>query len=235
ALYTWEHEYRFLDLSKPTVRTGITCLVPAPRYENPIETVWDLAGSGLNWGATQDAWIFSILDEKRPQYVTIVDRFVATSSENLIERSETNHFAFSIERLPSGQFAIGSYVTEETVKKLRLMHEDLYWEYCLFMLPKSSFLLESVDDFTLRVFQAGLVIIWEKAAAEVHMDLRVQNIVKYYFYANKKKQEDTVKLKWVHVEGVFGILVIGLGLAGVCFITEMIVHKCNNQKLAFGM
>ncbi|KAJ8944840.1 hypothetical protein NQ318_012987 [Aromia moschata] len=31
ALYTWESSYYFLDLSKPLVRTGITCLVPAPK------------------------------------------------------------------------------------------------------------------------------------------------------------------------------------------------------------
>lgn len=30
ALYTWQHESLFLDLSKPAVRTGITCVVPAP-------------------------------------------------------------------------------------------------------------------------------------------------------------------------------------------------------------
>ncbi|XP_018576987.1 uncharacterized protein LOC108915443 [Anoplophora glabripennis] len=32
ALYTWEVDYHYLDLSKPLVRTGITCLVPAPKY-----------------------------------------------------------------------------------------------------------------------------------------------------------------------------------------------------------
>ena len=30
ALYTWEFCYKFLDLSKPLVRTGITCITPAP-------------------------------------------------------------------------------------------------------------------------------------------------------------------------------------------------------------
>lgn len=28
---TWEVTYHYLDLSKPTVRTGVTCLVPAPK------------------------------------------------------------------------------------------------------------------------------------------------------------------------------------------------------------
>ncbi|KAG5882309.1 hypothetical protein JTB14_019334 [Gonioctena quinquepunctata] len=40
ALYTWEVDYYFLDFSKTMIRTGITCLVPAPKFVllflNPI-------------------------------------------------------------------------------------------------------------------------------------------------------------------------------------------------------
>lgn len=35
ALYTWEICYHYLDLSKPSVRTGIALLVPAPKYPKP--------------------------------------------------------------------------------------------------------------------------------------------------------------------------------------------------------
>lgn len=31
------------------------------RYEDPINTVTQLVNSGLEWGATHDAWLFSIL------------------------------------------------------------------------------------------------------------------------------------------------------------------------------
>ncbi|GJQ86939.1 hypothetical protein Trydic_g11806 [Trypoxylus dichotomus] len=38
ALYTWEHEYHFFDFSKPVMRTGITCIAPAPRLASGLAT-----------------------------------------------------------------------------------------------------------------------------------------------------------------------------------------------------
>ncbi|KAK4885516.1 hypothetical protein RN001_001787 [Aquatica leii] len=305
ALYTWAHEYGFLDLSKPVVRTGITCLVPAPKlaagwltpilpfslqmwlyfalsfvlisiatigitavismqklktykkiiisyriifnqsliritkiflmqsvsptgkivdislkymfslflyslvisasYTGVINNVFDLANSDINWGATQNAWIYSILEEERSDYVKLLRKFIATSEENLLQFAEKNQFAFSIERLPSGQFAVGNYITEDIVQNLRLMHEDLYWEYCVFMLRKSSPLLYPLDKLINRLNEVGLIKFWEKKAAQTHMNLRVQNIVGYY-RASQTKQPNSVvvTLQWIHVEGVFG-------------------------------
>lgn len=165
------------------------------RYKGAIKTALDLANSGLHWGATQDAWIFSIMSETRvksltiyrladsqirlqPQYITIVQRFIPTTEQNLIEYAKTNQFAFSIERLPSGisiiglslnfnylfylgQYAIGNYITEKVVQNLRLMNEDLYWEYCVFMTRKNSPLLDSLDNFILLLAQSGLIHHWE--------------------------------------------------------------------------
>ncbi|KAK5648841.1 hypothetical protein RI129_003733 [Pyrocoelia pectoralis] len=291
ALYTWAHEYGFLDLSKPVVRTGITCLVPAPkiifhqtmirlpqillmqslsftgrpidtafrylfpiflyslvitatyssglatvmtlpRYIGKIDTVWDLATSDLRWGATQDAWIYSILEEERPQYTILLDKFVATSQENLLALAKTNRFAFSIERLPSGQYAIGSYITEDIVKSLRLMHEDLYWEYCIFMVRKSSPLLESLDNLILKLNEAGLIKFWEKTAVRIHMDSKVQEIVAYYRASQVKESDSTVvKLTWVHVEGAFGILLSGFLLSIICFVVEVVYKKKTTYNM----
>ncbi|KAK9738031.1 Ligand-gated ion channel [Popillia japonica] len=38
ALYTWEREYSFFDYSKPTMRSGITCIAPAPRLASGLAT-----------------------------------------------------------------------------------------------------------------------------------------------------------------------------------------------------
>lgn len=39
----------------------MTCSNFCLRYENPIDTVQQLVDSDMEWGATHDAWIFSIL------------------------------------------------------------------------------------------------------------------------------------------------------------------------------
>ncbi|XP_030764855.1 glutamate receptor 3-like [Sitophilus oryzae] len=338
ALYTWESAYKFLDLSKPTVRTGITCIVPAPklaagwlmplyaytpetwlvvtatvivciastfvfgllylsednkhrrknrsltriklfenvttcvakpflmqnvtekeikkgkssryfmglvfmtalvlsttydsgfatimtvpRYENPINTVDEFVASGLSWGATQDAWIFSIQDAKEKKYKTIVERFIATSEHELRKLSLTDNFAFSLERLPHDIFAIGSYIKEDVIQNYHLMSEDFYWEDCVVMLRKNSVLLPYLDAFVLRVFEAGLISYWQNEAATLYLDQTVQKAVKYYLH--HQNRQNIVKLKMIHVEGAFGILCFGYLFASVIFVLEIIYYN----------
>jgi hypothetical protein len=87
-----------------TYSSGLASIMTLPRYENAINTVEDFAGSGLDWGATQDAWITSIQNAEEPTYVTIVRKFHPTPEEDLREFSKTGKWAFSIERLPFGTF-----------------------------------------------------------------------------------------------------------------------------------
>ncbi|ENN78215.1 hypothetical protein YQE_05367, partial [Dendroctonus ponderosae] len=241
ALYTWEFAYEYLDLSKPTVRTGITCLVPAPnkhhinqlkgkllsktlmsvskpfvmqsitnkemaqgnlanttfdsglatimtvpRYDNPINTIEELAESGLPWGGTQDAWILSINNSLEPNLMKLVARFVAHSEANLRKYSLGDQFAFGVERLPNGRvkifhffhhsavlahsdnYAIGAYIKEDVIQNYHLMTHDIYWEMCVVMMRKSSVLLTEVDKFVLRVFEAGLISYWQNEAINLY-------------------------------------------------------------------
>lgn len=48
------------------------------RYETPIDSGTELADRNIEWGATHDAWIFSILD------ATPVNSMKITPSSNLI-------------------------------------------------------------------------------------------------------------------------------------------------------
>nr|XP_023011479.1 uncharacterized protein LOC111518299 [Leptinotarsa decemlineata] len=338
ALYTWEADYHFLDLSKPMIRTGITCLVPAPklaagwltplysyskamwvavgsmffvcilvqsgmhyiqrksfkcntkyinglkifsqsvfciaklfvqqvvsrrempegsigkyfmgflftfslflsssyssglstimtlpRYSAPINTVEEFVNSGLLWGATQNGWILSIEKAEdviikkniyrkvlrvfslytmvlvklqiTPLYKTIVSRFVPTNEEKLRELSKTSNFAFSLERLPNKNYAIGSYIKKDVIGNFHLMKEDFYWEQCVMMTRKSSVLLPLLDSFILRVFETGLISHWQNEATRSSMDSSVQKAVKFYYY-NHKNRNFVVKLKWIHV------------------------------------
>ena len=85
-----------------TYSSGLATVMTLPRYEDSIDTVQDFADSGLDWGATQDAWITSIQNAEEPIYVQIVSKFHPTPEDELHRLSKTGQFAFSIERLPFG-------------------------------------------------------------------------------------------------------------------------------------
>ncbi|XP_050306285.1 uncharacterized protein LOC126743299 [Anthonomus grandis grandis] len=210
-----------------TYDSGLSTIMTIPKYENSIDTVDDLVKSGLDWGGTSDAWIKSIEDSEEPNMIKLVSRFMAKSEEHLRRLSFTGKFALSIERLPKDNFAVGSYIQEDTIKNFHLMTEDLYWEQCVIMMRKSSILLPYVDMFVLRAFEAGLISFWQNEAATQYMDPYVQKAVKYF--EHHQQERGIIKLKMLHVQGAFGILVLGNFIALLTFIGEHCYYRFFNQ------
>ncbi|KAJ8924147.1 hypothetical protein NQ315_006931 [Exocentrus adspersus] len=193
-----------------TYSSGFASIMTVPRYENAVNTVEEFAASGLHWGATQDAWIMSIQNaeevKRKPVYKTIVGRFISATEENLREYSKTRGYAFSVERLPHENFAVGSYIQEDVIGNFHLMQDDFYWEQCVMMTRKSSVLLPLLNQFVLRAFEAGLIGYWQNEAVALYMDSKVQNAVRHYYH---HQDRNVVKLEWSHVQGAFGALCLG--------------------------
>ncbi|XP_044265394.1 uncharacterized protein LOC123011819 [Tribolium madens] len=214
--------------------SGLATVMTIPTYENAINTVEDLANSGLDWGATQDAWIMSIQHTEEPNYIKIVSKFHPISEEELLKFSKSGQFGFSIERLPSENYAIGNYITEDTIDNFHVMKEDLYWEQCVMMLRKNSVLLPALDLFILKMFEAGLISHWQNEAVDLYMNAKVQKAVKFY-KSNKGQEKKAEKLQWSHVEGPFALLLIGYIVSITFFILELTIMKTGEKQFEFIM
>lgn len=64
----------------------------------------------------------------------------------------------------------------------------------------------------------------------LHSDAKVQEAVKYYAHHHDK---EVIRLKMKHVEGAFGVLMIGSSAAIVCFIVELLTHKYCSHHIPF--
>jgi len=91
------------------------------------------------------------------------------------------------------------------------------------MMRKNSILLPYIDLFVLRVFEAGLISVWQNEAATEYMDQYVQKAVRYFYH--HQKDQGIVKLKMSHVEGAFRILFFGLVVAFALFLTESLYYR----------
>ncbi|XP_044265395.1 uncharacterized protein LOC123011820 [Tribolium madens] len=187
--------------------SGLSSVMTVPRYERAIRSIKDLASSGLLWGATSDAWLISLRQVEEEDYKIIKNRFVVKKEEDLAASSRLHNFGFSLERLPYGHYAVGPYIKRDIIADYRIMQEDIYWEQCIFLIRKNSVLLPLLDNLILRVFEAGLAAYWENEVVFQFMDMSVQRGIK--FYTHHTNEHNIVKLKWVHVEGAFAILVLG--------------------------
>nr|WCF43335.1 ionotropic receptor IR41a [Spodoptera frugiperda]WCF43350.1 chemosensory receptor IR41a [Spodoptera frugiperda] len=140
---------------------GLASTFTVPRYEPSIDTVQDIVDRKMEWGATHDAWIFSLTLSSEPLVKELVKQFRIYSFDELKRKSFTRSMAYSIEKLPAGNFAIGEYVTQEAILDMMLMLEDFYFEQCVVMMRKSSPYTEKVSQLIGRLHQSGLLLAWE--------------------------------------------------------------------------
>ncbi|XP_022916739.2 probable glutamate receptor [Onthophagus taurus] len=319
ALYTWEHDFHFLDFTKPTIRTGVTCIAPkpkiiggwitpflafswklwivliiaiiiifssifyvltfntsksflqenlmksfiltqsifllqsipkfpsnsriifalslllslmtatlynsglasimtVPRYKGTIDDVYDLIKSDVKWGASSYAWISSLYDDNSDVYKEVVNNFYKGSPDDLRKRNNES-FAFAIERLHGGHYAIGEYITKEGIQERRLMSQDIYWDYCIVMLRKSSILTPKFDNLILEISQTGLPSFWEYQVSVRNSDMKLQEAV--HNSGHQPHSSSLIKLSFTHLEGAFALWILGIIISCIAFLWEL--------------
>jgi hypothetical protein len=86
----------------------------------------------------------------------LLSKFKTLSKENLEQRALKQDMSFSIERLPYGHYAVGEYITEETVYDYQTLTNDIYYEMCVAMSTKTWPLMAELDALILQIFESGL-------------------------------------------------------------------------------
>ncbi|KPI97856.1 Glutamate receptor delta-2 subunit [Papilio xuthus] len=202
---------------------GLASTFTVPKYEKSIDTIKDIVDKKIEWGATHDAWIFSLALSQETQIKQLVNQFKTYSFEELERKSYSRSMAFSIEKLPAGYYAIGEYITEKAVLDFTIMLEDFYYEQCVVMLRKSSAYTNKMNEMIGRLHESGLLLAWETQVALQHLNYQVQLEVK--LSRSKKDVEKIEPLALRHVLGVFILYGLGIIISIVIFILEIIINK----------
>ncbi|KAL0840331.1 hypothetical protein ABMA28_015598 [Loxostege sticticalis] len=202
---------------------GLASVFTVPKYEKPINTVQDIVDRGIDWGATHDAWVFSLTLSPEPLVKQLVSQFKVSSADVMKKRSRQRNMAFSVERLPAGYFAIGDYITKDAMLDLTLMQEDFYYEQCVVMMRKSSPYTQKVSQLIGRLHESGLMLAWETQVALKYLNYEVQLEVRLSRF--HKDVDNIEPLNFRHVVGVFILYAIGVMMSTVLFILEIIAQK----------
>lgn len=216
-LVNWLH-IMFMLLAT-SYSSGLASILTVPSYEPPVDTVTDLVNSQLQWGATHDAWIFSLREATEPKMKTLLSRFRALPKEVLYNNSFKANFAFSVERLPAGHFAVGDYITEESMMYLRLMKQDIYYEHCIIVFQKGSPYLDSFNVLIQRLSASGILLFWEGEVSRKFLQTNVQSAIKESSIVLHRAQLTSIQFS--HLLGAFILLSVGLSLAIFSFIVEI--------------
>lgn len=202
--------------------SALASVLTIPRFEKAIDTVEELAASGTEWGSTHDAWIFSIQLATQPMILALLDKFETASKDVLEQRAIKQDMSFSIERLPYGHYAIGEYITEQTVNNYHIMLNDIYYELCVAMSTKTWPLMGYLDDLILQIAQSGVQQYVELEVVKQNSNNKIQAAV-----ANSRHRENIgpIKLTPSHVSGPFILLGAGLLISAGVLVGEIIYNQ----------
>lgn len=186
-----------------------------------------MAANKVPWSATHNAWIYSIMESNSPITSVIRDHFQVHSAEEMAAM-KPGAMSFSVERLPYEYFAFGDYIQMSTMEALRVMKEDVYFEYALLATRKGWYLKEYMDELILIVHQSGIQKYWLMVTTYKQLDPSVQKSISL---SNTRHGGDARSLDFDKVEGIFCLLGFGLAVALAIFVWEVVIGKCCKQKM----
>ncbi|CAH2236110.1 jg15106 [Pararge aegeria aegeria] len=202
---------------------GLASTFTVPKYEKSVDTIQDIVDRRMEWGATHDAWIFSLMLSQEPLIKQLLSCFRTYPAEELMQKSFEKSMAFSIEKLPAGYFAIGEYITKEASLDYTIMLDKFYYEQCVVMMRKSSPYTDKINVLIGRLHESGLMLSWETQVALRYLDFKVQLEVK--LSRSKRDVENVEPLGFTHVLGIFCLYGLGVIMSVIVFILEIIVHR----------
>ncbi|KAJ9599189.1 hypothetical protein L9F63_010320 [Diploptera punctata] len=207
---------------------GLASVLTLPKYEPPIETPVEMADRDVVWGGMDIAYVFFLQKSLDPKMRKLASNFIEANEEYLTKKAQTGEMGFVIERMLNGHFFLPTYVTEKTMKKLRVMKEDYVYGHCVYMIRKGSPYKNIINKIVHKVRDTGLVLYWEDRTVRRYMSTRRQHAV-----INSRKDMDNgpTRLMIRHVTGSFYLLFYGLSASLVIFIFEILIYHvlCKNN------
>ncbi|PSN39243.1 Ionotropic receptor 101 [Blattella germanica] len=224
-----EHDFRILrplmiswSIYSLLMATALSsCLVShltRPPPAKQLNSVQDLVRAGITWGQDFKQEQTRLFNLKDPWHVQLAERFQLESSQcDRVARVRNGGYAILGGRLDG----IAPYFMEgDTLKdtglisQLHVMRECLIRHYSAIGLTKRSSLTEPVSRVLRWLLETGLVEHWQADLVRNYGNPEIKNLFHDFGYKGPQK------LTWTHLEDIFLLLSIGLGISTVIFCLE---------------
>ncbi|KAM7344265.1 ionotropic receptor 41a [Cochliomyia hominivorax] len=210
---------------------GLASILTIPSYEKAADTVDGMLYHKLKWAANSEAWVSAIRNTDDERMNEILKNFNIYNDDKLELLATTrSDMGFTVERLPFGHYAIGDYLSSESIDHLKIMKEDLYFQYTVAFVRRCWPLLDRFDQMVYWWHSAGLDKYWEWRVVAVNLNVQKQKQVEATMYSNAEEMGPE-KLGMANFAGILLIWVLGISLALVVFLYEVISYYIKSRKL----
>ncbi|KAH8320306.1 hypothetical protein KR074_003075, partial [Drosophila pseudoananassae] len=218
---------------------GLASILTIPSMDEAADTVQRLRTHELPWAANSEAWVSSIrgsnevgkLCKKKNIYNSLslkelvqdlLKNFHIYNDNQLLRFAQEKpvRIGFTVERLPFGHFAIGSYLVPKAIDQLVIMQDDLYYQYTVAFVPRLWPLLDAFNTHIYNWHSSGLDKYWEYRVVATNLNMQIQQKVES---AMTRSLDDIgpVTLGMSNFAGIMLVWVLGSVMAAAVFAAEV--------------
>uniref|UniRef100_A0AAG5DDZ1 Ionotropic glutamate receptor C-terminal domain-containing protein n=1 Tax=Anopheles atroparvus TaxID=41427 RepID=A0AAG5DDZ1_ANOAO len=209
---------------------ALSCVMTVPRYEKSIDTRADFLATGMKFVGSTPVWLYTFTLSKQPDVVKLRNSYEVYDVPSLTKFVHTRHdLGYIYERMQYGSFSLESFIDMYGSRQLQPLKDEVFYEIVITACSKTWSMKSVYDDLVLRVQQAGIFRYWEEGSTFRVMGEEIQRNLA--FARVRELDHDPVKLKMSHFLGVFFILFVGLILATLTFIAELLVYRMQQKRL----
>nr|QKN21277.1 ionotropic receptor [Bactrocera dorsalis] len=208
---------------------GLSSILTVPSFGQAADSVERLYAFQLKWGADSEAWVAAIRDDESEIMKGLLRNFDIYSAEQLMVLAQTEEMGFTIERLPFGHFAVQEHLTRSVLNKMKIMVEDIYFQYTVAFTARMWPLLESFNEMVVMWHSSGLDKFWEWRIVADNLDGAIQKELMASQYSNLD-DIGPVKLGMSNFVGMLLLWLLGITCAFLAFLAELLLDHMKRAK-----
>ncbi|CAD6994175.1 unnamed protein product [Ceratitis capitata] len=227
-------------------------ILTVPLFTEAVDTMEKWSKTDWAWSAPAIVWRQTIEGSNIEKEQIMAKKFVVHDYDFLYNASFRMDYGVGIERLMSGSFTFGSFISAPALETKIVPKDDLYFDWTRAVSIRGWPLMPLFDKHIRACIESGLFVHWERQvsivednrwAKEFHEEPIVRIVAKYL---NRKTQEIMLglasghinklppqKLTLENISGASFALLFGCLFASIVFMLELTVHHFEKFRVSF--
>ncbi|ALC47513.1 Ir92a [Drosophila busckii] len=194
-------------------------LLTVPFYGAPVDTVQKWAQTQWKWAAPSIIWVHTVENSDLVSEQMIAQSFEVRDYSYMYNSSFAPNYGLGIERLTSGAFTFGNYVTHDALENRIVLHDDLYFDWTRAVSIRGWPLMPLLNRHIRQCQESGLYVHWELTNVVKYLDKKTGQIL-FNQASGQVAKKAPKQLNVNDISAALFVLAFGLTIAACALLLE---------------
>ncbi|KAH8417936.1 hypothetical protein KR222_008706, partial [Zaprionus bogoriensis] len=198
-------------------------LLTVPSHGEPVDTIEKWAQAQWKWAAPSIIWVHTVEQSDLLTDQILAQNFEVHDYDFMYNASFRPNYGLGVERMGSGAFNFGNYVTLAALENRIVLRDDLYFDWTRAVSIRGWTLMDQLNRHIRTCQEAGLYAHWELEYVAKYLDKKIGQIL-FNLVNGLVPKKAPKPLVVDDISGALFVLGFGLAIAGCVLLLELL-HK----------